>query len=107
MKFFQGQKWTFLKGVSPWILSKNGTFSYRRFSQKSYQKRSFLTLWKEKNDFKRRKLKFEKGPKYGDFLKGLVHGFCPNIELSLIADFQRNYFTKYRFSIFWIEINHF
>ena len=42
----------FLKGVSPWILSKNQTLSYLRFSQKSYQKRSFLILWKEKNDFK-------------------------------------------------------
>ena len=48
----RAKKWTFFKGLSPWILSKNRTFSYRRFSQKSYQKRSFLMLWKEKNDFK-------------------------------------------------------
>ena len=77
------------------------------FHRNHIKKRSFLILWKEKNDFKRRKLKFEKGAKYGYFLKGLVHGFCPKIELSLIADFHRNYFTKYRFWIFWIEINHF
>ena len=103
----RAKKWTLFKGVSPSILSKNRTFSYRRFSQKSYQKRSFLTLWKEKNDFKRRKLKFEKGPKYGHFPKGLVHGFCPKIELSLFAFFHRNYVSKDRFSIFWIESNHF
>ena len=51
----RAKKWTFFKGVSPWILSKNGTFSYWRFSQKSYQKTSFLILWKEKNDFKWKK----------------------------------------------------
>ena len=56
--FKRGQKLTFSKGVSPWILSKNRTFSYRRFSHKSYEKRSFLILWKEKNNFKRKKLKF-------------------------------------------------
>ena len=54
----RAKKWTFFKGVSPWIFSKNPTFSYGRFSQKSYQKTSFLILWKEKNDFKRKKLKF-------------------------------------------------
>ena len=59
------------KGVSPWILSKNGTFPYRRISQKSYQKRSFLILRKEKNDFKRKKLKFLKGPKKWTVSKGV------------------------------------
>ena len=54
----RAKKWTFFKGVSPWIVSRNRTFSYRRFSQKSYQKKSFLILWKEKNDFKSKKLKF-------------------------------------------------
>ena len=44
----RAKKWTFSKRVSLWILSKNRTFSCRRFSQKSYQKRSFLILWKEK-----------------------------------------------------------
>ena len=54
----RAKKWTFSKRVSLWILSKNRTFSCRRFSQKSYQKRSFLILWKEKNDFKWKKLRF-------------------------------------------------
>ena len=54
----RAKKFTFSKGVSPWIWSKDRTFSYGRFSQKSYQKTSSLMLWKEKNDFKRKKLKF-------------------------------------------------
>ena len=83
----RAKKWTYFKGVCPWILSKFRTFSYRRFLQKSYQKRSFLILRKEKNDFKRKKLKFLKGPKNGQFRKGLVGGFCPKIEISLIAVF--------------------
>ena len=31
------------------------------------------------------------------FLKGLVHGFCPKIELCLIAVFHRNHIRKDRF----------
>ena len=46
----KGKKCTLLREVSPWILSKNRTFSYRRFF--------FLLLWKEKNDFKGKKFKF-------------------------------------------------
>ena len=56
------KKWTFFKGVSPWILFKNRTFSFLLFSQKFYQKTSFLILWKEKNEFKWKKFKFIKGP---------------------------------------------
>ena len=48
----RAKKWTFFKGVCAWILSKNRTSCYERFLQKSYQKCSFLILWKEKNDFK-------------------------------------------------------
>ena len=52
------KKLTCFKGVSPWILSKSRTFSYLPFSQKFYQKTTFLILWKEKNDFKWKKFKF-------------------------------------------------
>ena len=52
------KKWTFFKGVSPWILSKNRTFSYLPFLQKFKKKTTFLILWKEKNDFKWKKFKF-------------------------------------------------
>ena len=65
------KKWTFFKGVSPWILFKNRTFSFFLFSQKFYQKTSFLILWKEKNDFKWKKFKFKKRPMKRTFSKGV------------------------------------
>ena len=59
------------KGVSPWILSKNRTFSYRCFSQKTYQKRSFFRYSGKKSMILRgKKLKFYKGPKNGHFQRG-------------------------------------
>ena len=45
------KKCTFFREVSPWILSKNRTFSYRRFSQKSYEKKSFLDILNRKQSF--------------------------------------------------------
>ena len=45
---------------------------------------------KEKKDFEWKKLKYYKESKNGHFPKGLVHGFCPKIEFSLIAVFHRN-----------------
>ena len=44
-------------------LSKNGTFCYRRFLQKSYQKRSFLILWKERMMLRGKKWGFKKSQK--------------------------------------------
>ena len=37
---------------------------------------------------------FKIGPKNRQFPKGLVHGFCPKIELSLFPVFHGNYVTK-------------
>ena len=62
---------------------------------------------KENNYFWTKKLKFQQGPKNEHFLKRLAHGFCPKIELSLIAFFRRNYARKGRFSLFQIKNNHF
>ena len=84
----------------------------------------FGYLWKKKNDFKWKKSKFLvgvffteimsermvfsysgwktnkdkkwQGPKNGHFLKGLVHGFCSKIELSLIAVFHKHHIRKHR-----------
>ena len=47
----RAKKWTFSKGVSPWILSKNQTFSYPCFSQKLCPKRSFLDFLNRKQSF--------------------------------------------------------
>ena len=59
LKYYEGSKnGNFLKGLKHGVLLKNRTFSYRRFSQKFYLKTSFSILWKEKNDFKWKKLKF-------------------------------------------------
>ena len=77
------------------------------FSQKSYQKRPILILWKEKNDFKRKKIEVLKRAKKWNFPKGLVHRLCQKIKLSLIAVCYRNYARKDRFPIFMKENNHF
>ena len=64
------------------------------------EKNRFSIFWIENNHFNTKKLKFQKGRKNGHFLRGLVHGFCPKIELFLICVFYRNYSRKDRFSIF-------
>ena len=58
LSFKHGQKMDIFKGHFQWILSKNQTFSYLRFSQKFYQKTTFLILRKEKNDFNWKKFQF-------------------------------------------------
>ena len=63
------EKWTFFKGVSPSILSKNRSFSYLPFSQIFYQKTTFLILWKEKNDFKWKKIQVFRRAKKCTFSK--------------------------------------
>ena len=88
----------FSKGVSAWIVSKNQTFSYRCLLQKLCQKKNrFSIFWIENNHFNTKKLKFQKGRKNGHFLRGLVHGFCPKIELFLFSVFHRNHIRKDRF----------
>ena len=66
----KGQKMDISKGVSPWILSKNWIFSYRCFSQKLIQKRSFLEILNRKQSLQDQKTKFKRWPKNGHFLKG-------------------------------------
>ena len=98
----RAKKRTFCKRVSPWILSKNRTFPYWSLSQKSYQKRSLLILWKEKNDFKIKKLNFKKGQKLDIFQRGQSMDFVQKSNFLLSLFFHRNYVRKDRFSIFWI-----
>ena len=71
----KAKKWIFSKGVSSWILSKNRTFSYRCFSQKLCQKRSFFDIYERKESFLDQKIKVWTRAKNGHFPKGLVHGF--------------------------------
>ena len=87
----------FLKGLVSLFSPKIEVFLIGVFHRNSIKKTTFLILWKEKNDFKRKKLKFYKGPKDGHFSNGLIHEVCPNIELFLIGIFYKNHITKHRF----------
>ena len=60
------------------------------FHRNHIRKDRVSKLWKEKNDSKRKKLKFKKKTKKWTFPKGLVHGFSPKIKFSLITVFHRN-----------------
>ena len=70
LSFKKGQKMDISKGVGPWILSKNGIFSYRCFLQKLCQKKSFLDILSRKQSLKDQKTKFKQWPNNGHFLKG-------------------------------------
>ena len=64
----------FLKGLLHGVLSKNRTFSYRRFSQKFFQK----TYWycrKKRMILSGKNWSFKKGQKIDIF-----HGFCPKVK---------------------------
>ena len=53
LSFKKGQKMDiFAKGLVHGFFFQKSNFFLSPFSQKSYEKRSFLILWKEKNDFK-------------------------------------------------------
>ena len=52
---------------------------------------------KEKNHFWTKIVKFKRGPKNGHFPKGLVLGFCPKIEISLMAFFLQKLWPKKSF----------
>ena len=107
MKFKEGPKnGDFFEGLVHGFCPKIELSLIAFFHESYVRKDRFSILWKEKNDFTRKKLKFKIGPKNGHFRKGLVHGFRPNIELSLIAVFHKNYVRKHCFSIFQIENNH-
>ena len=65
----RAKKWTFSKGVSPRILSKNRTLSHRCFSQKLGQKRSFLDISNRKQSFLDQKIEVLTRTKKWTFLK--------------------------------------
>ena len=99
--------WTFFKGVSPWIFSKNRTFTYGRFSQKSIQKRSFLIFWKKKNDFKRKKIKVLKREKKWAFSKGISPWKWSKNRTFSYGRFSQKSYKKTSFLILWKEKNDF
>ena len=70
----RAKKWTFSKGVSPWILSKNRTFSYCCFLQKLCQKRSFLDILNRKQSLWDQKIEVLTGAKKWTFFERVVRG---------------------------------
>ena len=75
------------------------------FGQIKQEKIVFLLFWIKKNPFYTRKRNFSKSPKIRNFPKGLVHGFCRKIELSVIYVFWANQARKDRFLVYWIKKN--
>ena len=67
----RAQKWTFSKGVSPWILSKNRTFSFPCFSRKLCHKKSFLNILNKKQSFLDQKMILLTRAKKWTFSKGV------------------------------------
>ena len=96
----RAKKWTLFKGVSPWILSKNRTFSHRCFSQKLCQKRSFLDILNRKQLFSDQKnWSFNKDQKM-DFFKGVSPWILSKNRFFFICFFERNSIRKQRFWYF-------
>ena len=94
----RAKKWTFFKGVSPWILSKNRNFFYRCFSVKLWQKTSFFDIYERKQLFLDQKIEVLTRAKKGTFFKGVSPWiFFPKIELFLMGVFHRNHIRKHRF----------
>ena len=104
VKFSQSRKKsTFCKGVSPWFLSKNRPFSHFFFLTKKSQKEILFHILDRKECFLDLKSEVLKNLKKWTFCRGLVHGFCQKINLSLICFFFVKKATKKHFLIFWIE----
>ena len=82
------------------ILSKNQTFFYRRFSHNLCQKRSLFDILNRKQSFLDQKIEVLKRAKNGLFPNGLVHGFCPKMEISLIAFLTESMSEKIVFRYF-------
>ena len=69
--FKKGKNWTLFKGVSPWFLSENRTFSYRCILQNLCQKRSFFHILERKQSFLEQKLEVLTRAKKCRFFKGV------------------------------------
>ena len=64
------------------------------FHRNYLRKHRFSIFWIENNDYKTKTKTCKKGQKMDIFAKGVVHGFCPKIELFLIGVFHRNHIRK-------------
>ena len=81
------KKGDFLKGESMDI-AKNRNFFLSLFSLKLCQKTLFFDIYERTESFSDQKVEVLTRAKNRNFLKGLVHGYCRKIEISLIAVFH-------------------
>ena len=81
------RKWTLFKPVSPWILSKNRTFSDRCFSQELCHKRSCFDILDRKQSFLDQKIEVLTRTKKWTSLKGLSMDFVAKSIFLLSAFF--------------------
>ena len=88
--------WSFNKGQK-WILSKNRTFSYRCFSQKLCQKRSFLDILNRNNHFKIKKKEVLTRAKKWTFFKGVSPWILSKNRTFSYRRFYSNHIRKDRF----------
>ena len=80
---------TFSKGVSPLIFPKIELLLSVFFTEIISEK-SFVDILDRKQSFLDQKIEVLKRAKKLTFPKGLVHEFCPNIEVLVIGVFYRN-----------------
>ena len=76
------------------------------FHRNSMRKHRFWYCGKKRMILSIKNWSFKKLEKMDLFPKELLHGFCPKFEISRMGVFYKNYVTKNRFSIFWIENKH-
>ena len=89
------------------VFVKKSNFCHLCLVDKSSQKRSFFGILDKKECFLDQKKEVLKNDKKSKFSKGLVHGFCRKIELSVIYVFLANQARKNRFLVNWIKKNAF
>ena len=85
------------------LVQKSKFFLFVFFGEMKSENIVFEILDK-KERFLDQKNKVFKRAKQGDFPKGIIHGFCPKIEIFLMCIFWRNQIRKYCFLIFWRKI---
>ena len=80
----------FLKGLSMDFVQKSNFLLWLFFYRNHVIKKSLFDILNRKQSFLDQKIEVLKRAKKLTFPKGLVHEFCPNIEVLVIGVFYRN-----------------
>ena len=98
------QKQHFSEGLVHGFCPKIELFSFGFFwCYQLRQKRFFFLYSWQTRMILDQKVNVLKGAKNRHFPKGIIHRFCPKIEIFLICVFWGNQVRKYCFLIFWIK----